>query len=67
MDSTQWLILSGVFTLATWLAAGLLAVFDTYQAIRRQKIARQLRYLTSGFTVGGVLSTAAMLALVLLA
>jgi hypothetical protein len=63
MDSTHWLIFFGILTLATWMARGLAAVFETHQEMRRHKTARQLRYLTSGFTIAGVLSTVAMLAL----
>ena len=66
MDSTNWLILSGALTLATWLAAGLLAVFDTHREIFRHQATRPLRYLTSGFTIGGLVSTLALLTLMVL-
>ena len=67
MDVTHWVIISGVLTLATWMAAGLVAVFETHQSMRRHRAGWQLRYLTSGFTVGGILSAVTMVTLMIVA
>ncbi|MBB3523704.1 MULTISPECIES: hypothetical protein [Rhizobium] len=64
MDTaTQWALLLGALTLASWIAGGLTAVFGNVEPGHRQKAAG---YLSFGLNAAGLISAAAMVAILVI-
>ncbi|MBY4612651.1 MULTISPECIES: hypothetical protein [Rhizobium] len=61
--ATQWALLLGALTLASWIAGGLTAVFGNVEPGHRQKA---VGYLIFGLNAASLVSAAAMVAILVI-